>query len=194
MMRPYVGSWKRLAVHGVAAVIFGLATLVWPSISLWTLVLLWGAYAFVDGVTALSAAISDRLLVNRGWVAFCGVTSILAALVTLFWPSITAMALLVVVAAWSLLIGGSWIAFAISARKRVSGAWAIALGGVLLVALGAILIVNPAGGAIGITWAIGWFSMLFGTVELWLASVVRHETHAITRRTNARASQPVTVA
>ena len=27
MMRPYVGSWKRLAVQGVAAVLFGLATL-----------------------------------------------------------------------------------------------------------------------------------------------------------------------
>ena len=61
MMRPYVGSWKRLAVQGAAAVLFGLATLVWPSISLWTLVLLWGAFAFVDGITALSAAVA------QGW-------------------------------------------------------------------------------------------------------------------------------
>ena len=60
MMRPYVGSWKRLAVHGVAAVFFGLATLVWPSITLYALVLLWGAFALVDGITALSAAIADR--------------------------------------------------------------------------------------------------------------------------------------
>ncbi len=58
MMRPYVGSWKRLAVQGAAAVFFGLATLVWPSLSLWILVLLWGAFAFVDGITALSAAIA----------------------------------------------------------------------------------------------------------------------------------------
>ena len=120
MMRPYVGSWKRLAVHGVAAVLFGLATLVWPSITLWALVLLWGAFAFVDGVTALSAAIGDPLLVHRGWVAFWGVTGIGAGVVTFFWPSITALALLVVIATWSLLIGGSRIVFAISARKQVS--------------------------------------------------------------------------
>jgi len=82
MMRPYVGSWKRLAVQGAAALLFGLATLVWPSITLGALVLLWGAFAFVDGVTALSAAIGDPLLVHRGWVAFCGVTGIGAGLVT----------------------------------------------------------------------------------------------------------------
>ena len=58
-MGPYIGSWKRLVVHGVAAVFFGLATLVWPSITLWALVVLWGAFAFVDGVTALSAEIAD---------------------------------------------------------------------------------------------------------------------------------------
>src|SRR4029453_7514043 len=107
MMRPLIGSWKRLAVHGVAAVLFGIGTLVWPSITLWALVVLWGAYAFVDGVTALSAAISDRLLVHRGWVAFSGVPGITAGLVTLFWPSIAALALLVVIATWGLLIGGS---------------------------------------------------------------------------------------
>ena len=44
MMRPYVGSWKRLAVQGAAAVLFGLATLVWPSITLGALVLLFGAF------------------------------------------------------------------------------------------------------------------------------------------------------
>ena len=117
MMRPYVGSWKRLAVQGAAAVLFGLATLVWPSITLSVLVLLWGAFAFVDGVTALSAAIGDPLLVHRGWVAFWGVTGIGAGLVTFFWPSITALALLAVIATWSLLIGGSRIAFAISSAQ-----------------------------------------------------------------------------
>ena len=190
MMRPYIGSWKRLAVHGVAAILFGLATLVWPDVSLWALVVLWGAFAFVDGVTALSAAIADPLLVHRGWVAFWGVTSIGAGLVTFFWPSITALALLVVIATWSLIIGGTRIVFAISNRKQMSGTWSVALSGALLVLLGVLLIVSPGDGAIGITWAIGWLAMLFGTTELWLASVVRHETHQGTRSVGIRASQP----
>jgi uncharacterized membrane protein HdeD (DUF308 family) len=190
MMRPYVGSWKRLAVHGVAAVLFGLGTLVWPGITLWSLVLLWGAFAFVDGVTALSAAFTDQLLVHRGWVAFSGLTGIAAGIVTFLWPSMTALALLVVIAIWSLLIGASRIAFAISMRKQVSGAWSIALGGALLVLLGVILVANPGAGAIGITWAIGGLAFLFGILELWVASVVRHETHELTRSPRFPASQP----
>jgi uncharacterized membrane protein HdeD (DUF308 family) len=179
MMRPYVGSWKRLAVHGVAAVFFGLAALLWPGITVYSLVLLWGAFALVDGVTALSAAIADRLLINRRWVALWGVIGIGAGIVTFLWPSMTALALLVVIASWSLLVGGSWIAFAIKTRKQVSGAWSIALGGVLLVLLGVLLVLNPGAGAIGITWAIGWLVFVFGTVELSLAWAVRRETHEL---------------
>jgi len=190
MMRPYVGSWKGLAVHGVAAVLFGLGTLVWPGVTLWALVILWGAFAFVDGVTALSASISDPLLVNRGWVAFWGVTGIAAGLVTLVWPSITALALLVVIATWALLVGGSHIAFAISARKQMPGAWTVGLGGGLLVLLGLLLVLSPGDGAIAITWAIGWLVFLFGTVELWMASVVRRETHHSSSQTTFRATQP----
>jgi uncharacterized membrane protein HdeD (DUF308 family) len=190
MMRPYVGSWKRLAVHGVAAVLFGLGTLVWPGLTLWALVILWGAFAFVDGITALSASISDPLLVNRGWVAFWGVTGIAAGIVTLVWPSITALALLVVIATWALLVGGSRIAFAISARKQMSGAWTVGLGGGLLVLLGLLLVLSPGDGAIAITWAIGWLVFLFGTVELWMASVVRRETHHSSSQTTFRTTQP----
>jgi uncharacterized membrane protein HdeD (DUF308 family) len=190
MMRPYIGSWKRLAVSGVAAVLFGLATLVWPGVTLWALVVLWGAFAFVDGITALSAAITDRLLLHRGWVAFWGLTSIAAGVVTFLWPSITALALLVVIATWALLIGISQIAFAIAARKEIPKAWSVALRGVLLVLLGVLLVISPGDGALGITWAIGWLTFLFGTVQLWLASVVRHETHELTSRTGIRTSPP----
>jgi uncharacterized membrane protein HdeD (DUF308 family) len=190
MMRPYIGSWKRLAVSGVAAVLFGLATLVWPGVTLWALVVLWGAFAFVDGITALSAAITDRLLVHRGWVAFWGLTGIAAGVVTFLWPSITALALLVVIATWALLIGISQIAFAIAARKEIPRAWSVALRGVLLVVLGVLLVISPGDGALGITWAIGWLTFLFGTVQLWLASVVRHETHELTSQTGIRTGRP----
>jgi len=179
MMRPYIGSWKRLAVHGAAAMVFGLATLVWPEISLWSLVLLWGAFAFVDGVTAVSAALADRMLIHRGWVAVRGVAGIVAVIFTLFWPSMTAVALLAVIATWSLIIGGSRIAFAISARKQLSGAGVVGIGGALLVLLGVLLLADPGAGAIGITWAIGWAAFVSGCLELWLAASVRRETRDV---------------
>lgn len=189
-MRPFVGTWRRLAVSGGAAVLFGFATIVWPQVTLWALVVLWGAFAFVDGVTALSAAITDRLLLHRGWTALRGVTGIAAGVVTFLWPSITALALLVVIAIWALLVGASQITFAIAAREEMARPWAVALGGVLLVLLGVLLLISPGDGAIGITWAIGWLAVLFGSVQLWLASAVRHEIREQTGRAGIRASRP----
>jgi uncharacterized membrane protein HdeD (DUF308 family) len=189
-MRPYIGSWKRLAVSGVAAVLFGLGTLVWPDVTLWALVVLWGAYVLVDGIAALSAAITDRFLLSRGWIAFWGVTGIVAGMVTFLWPSITAMALLAVIAAWSLIVGASQIAYAITARKQIPMAWAIGLGGALWVLLGVLLITNPGDGALAITWAIGWLAMVSGGYQLWLANVVRHESRQ-TRPTGIRTPEPV---
>ena len=189
MIRPYLGSWKRLAVHGAAAILFGLATLVWPDVSLWALVVLWGAFAFVDGVNALSAAIADPLLRHRGWAAFWGVTGIAAGVVTFVWPSITAQALLIVIATWSLLIGGSQIVLAAREHKEVSDAWAIAIGGALLVLLAVVLVIDPGAGAIGVTWAIGWFAFLFGIVQLWLAHLVHSEASELTRPTRIETSQ-----
>ncbi len=130
------------------------------------------------------------MLVHRGWVAFWGVTGIAAGVVTFLWPSITALALLVVIATWAFLIGGSRIAFAIArAQAAAAGPGPSRSAASLLVLLGVLLVVNPGAGALGITWAIGWFAVFFGATELWLASVVRHETHELTTHIGVRAAQ-----
>lgn len=52
-------NWWLFLLRGVAALIFGVLSLVWPGISLATLILLFGAYALVDGAFALAAAIVE---------------------------------------------------------------------------------------------------------------------------------------
>lgn len=193
MIRPYIGTTRQLVVRGIAAVLFGLATLVWPGITLLTLILLWGSFALVDGGTSLSAAIRDRQLRHRGWVALSGVSGIIAGLVTFVWPSITALALLFVIAAWAFAGGISLIAMAISERKRLHGEWALALMGALSVLLGAVLVISPAEGALGITWAIGWHAILSGTLSLSLAWDSRRERRPRST-TSPRAPRPEPVA
>jgi uncharacterized membrane protein HdeD (DUF308 family) len=60
----------------------------------------------------------------------------------------------------------------------------------MLVLLGILLVIRPGDGAIGITWAIGWFAFLFGGLELWLAWEVRHETHELTRQAGRGTPRP----
>jgi uncharacterized membrane protein HdeD (DUF308 family) len=59
-----VRSWKVLALRGLAGVLFGVIALLWPSITLVALVLLFGGYAMVDGLLALAAATRACRLAN----------------------------------------------------------------------------------------------------------------------------------
>jgi uncharacterized membrane protein HdeD (DUF308 family) len=57
MLPTVSGNWWALAVRGVAAVLFGLAALIWPGLTLAVLIILYGAYALVDGVFAIVAGL-----------------------------------------------------------------------------------------------------------------------------------------
>jgi uncharacterized membrane protein HdeD (DUF308 family) len=194
MTRYYVGSSRGLVLRGIVALLFGLGALVWPDVTLWTLVLMWGAFALVDGVIALTSAITDKTLLHRGWMGFWGITGIVAGAVTLLWPSITAVALLVVIAVWALFSGTSMMAMAFAEHKSITGAWLIGLTGLLTVLLGVLLLVNPAGGALAVTWAIGWFACLYGILSFALAWDVRRDAKDPARHADlgvTRSEQPI---
>ncbi len=188
-MRNYLGSPRRLALRGAAAIAFGIATLAWPGVTVWALVVLWGAYALVDGTVALTSAITDRNLPHRGWIATVGVTGIVAGIMTFVWPGITTLALLFVIAGWSLVNGFSLIAIAISERKQLTGEWVIALTGILAVLLGVVLMITPGAGALAITWAIGWWAFLSGSASLSLAWIIHRQLKGSNDHQPRRASQ-----
>ena len=165
-------NWWAVALRGLAGILFGIITFVWPGISLAALVLLFGAYAFADGVLSIVSAVRRRGA-DRWWLLLLqGILGIGAGLVTWLWPGITALALLAVIAAWALMGGALQIAAAIRLRKVISGEWLLALGGVLSMALGVLLIVFPGPGALALVW-IGAYAFVFGIVLLVLGFRLR---------------------
>lgn len=161
--------WRMLVVRGVAAVLFGTLTLITPKISLLALVMLWGAYALVDGVSNLVLATRGaRAGFRWGWLAFEGVVSIAAGVVTFVWPGITAIALLALIAAWAVVTGIAEIAAAVWLRREIRGEWLLATSGVLSIAFGVLLIVYPRSGALALAWLIGAYAVAFGALLISL--------------------------
>ena len=164
---PNVGQladrWWMLVVRGAAGVIFGVLTFVMPQVSLLALVFLWGAYAIVDGVFNVTAAVrAGRAGRHWGWLLFEGIVSIGAGVVAFAWPGITAIALLAVIAVWGVLTGFAALAAAVRLRKEIRGEWLLALSGVLSIAFGVLLVAVPSAGALALLWMIGAYAIVSG--------------------------------
>ena len=157
--------WWMLVVRGVAAVLFGIAAIVWPGISLFALVTLWGAYALVDGVFGVVlAARVGRAGERWGWLLFDGLVSVGAAAVAFFWPQITALALLTLIALWAVVTGIAQIVAAVELRRVITGEWLLVLSGLLSIAFGVLMLIFPGAGALAVVSAIGIYSIVFGVL------------------------------
>jgi uncharacterized membrane protein HdeD (DUF308 family) len=181
MLTLVPGDWRVIALRGLVAVAFGVVTLVWPGLTLWSLVILFGVYALLDGLTALAAALGDErpLRRSRGWLVFEGICGIAAGIVAFAWPDITAVALLYVIAAWAILTGIVEIAAAIALRNVLRDTWLLGLGGLASMVFGVLLVITPGAGALVITWLIGWFALFFGAMLVALAWRLRRLESAL---------------
>jgi uncharacterized membrane protein HdeD (DUF308 family) len=169
-----VGHWWALALRGVIAILFGLAALLRPDIALQALILLFGAYALVDGVFAIVGVFGGTRGGTPRWLLLLeGVVSILAGIIAFIFPGLTAIALLYLVAAWAVVTGLAEIATAIRLRQEIRGEWALILGGILSVLFGLLLAVLPGVGILSLIWLIGAYAVAFGVLLLITAFRVR---------------------
>ena len=177
-------NWWLVALRGLAAIVFGVLAFVWPAITLWALVLLFGAYMLVDGVFAIVAAVRAAGREARWWLLLIeGVLGVLAGLVAAFWPGLTALALLYFIAAWAIVSGILEIAGAIRLRREIEGEWALGLSGALSLLFGVLLVVIPApAGLLSLVWLIGAYALAFGVLLLVLAFRLRGTSEMHTPR------------
>jgi uncharacterized membrane protein HdeD (DUF308 family) len=177
-------NWWALAVRGLAAILFGILAVLWPGITLFVLVIFFGAYMLVDGIFAIVAAVRAAGEEARWWLLLIeGILGVLAGLVALLWPGLTALALLYFIAAWAIVSGVLEIVGAIRLRREIEGEWALGLSGVLSVLFGILLVVIPApAGLLSLVWLIGAYAVAFGVLLLVLAFRVRNLSRADTQR------------
>ncbi|MFC9974156.1 HdeD family acid-resistance protein [Spirillospora sp. NPDC127200] len=166
-------NWWVLALRGAFAILFGVVAWIWPGITVWALVLLFGAYALVDGVFSLVGAFTGGTGQSRGWMAVSGVAGIILGIMALAWPGVTGLVLLMLIAAWAVVTGVMEIVAAIALRKEIEGEWLYALTGAVSVLFGVLLFVWPASGALAVVWMIGFFAILFGALMLGAAFRIR---------------------
>jgi uncharacterized membrane protein HdeD (DUF308 family) len=171
LLRSLADNWWLLLLRGLAAIGFGVLAFFWPGLTLITLTWLWGAYALTDGVIAIWAAFnaSGGDAGPRWWLGLSGAVSFFAGVLAFYYTGMTTLVLLMFIAIWAIIIGAIQIWGAIALRSVLQREWLLILSGVLSIAFGVILMVQPGIGALAFVWMIAWYATFFGCLYIGLA-------------------------
>jgi uncharacterized membrane protein HdeD (DUF308 family) len=171
MLHLLARRWWALALRGLFAVVFGLLTFFVPGITLMFLVLLFGFYAILDGVFDIVSAIRAP---GHHWPLLVeGIVGIIAGVLTILWPRITAMVLLYLIAFWAIITGVLEIVAGIRLREVIANELLLILTGFISVLFGILIIVFPGAGALAIVVWIGAYALVFGIILIALAFRLR---------------------
>ena len=166
-MQQFLNHYSTMFLfRGLAALVFGVITLVWPKLTLLVLVLLFGIFAVISGITAVGIALRNRE--EHGWVVHLleGIVGILTGVVALVWPGITALAFLFLLAAWAISTGILELIAPLSFPMSVGHAVLLALAGLISVVFGVLIAFRPAVGLLTVVWLIGGYAIVFGVLHL----------------------------
>jgi uncharacterized membrane protein HdeD (DUF308 family) len=162
-LQQIIGNFRTMILfRGIAAILFGIITFVWPGITVSALVLVFGVFAVVNGITTVAAALRNTR--EHGWVLllFEGILSILAGVVALVFPGITALAFLYLLAGWAIVTGITEIVAPLSFPMSGGRAVLMILAGLASIIFGILIAGQPASGLLTVTWLISFYAIVFG--------------------------------
>lgn len=157
--------WWTLVVRGMLGTVFGILALIWPGITLATLVIFFGAYILVDGIFSIVGAIGGWGSRDDHWLLLLeGLLGVGIGILTFRAPQITAIVLLMFIAAWALATGVLEIVAAIRLRKEIKGELWLILSGMVSIVFALLLMIFPAAGALSLLWLISIYAIVFGVM------------------------------
>ncbi|NYD78250.1 HdeD family acid-resistance protein [Arthrobacter cupressi] len=154
-------SGTGLIVRGALALLLALAVAALPVATVFALAYVFGIYAMADGLANLAHYYYDPVRHSR-WSMIGGIASVAAGLVAVSWPGIVASALAFLVGIWALALGVSQVFIALEGRSTVRAWRSPALTGLVLIAFGILVLVNPGAGIVSLAWLLASFTAVAG--------------------------------
>lgn len=163
MAQPYgptveAAPWWALAIAGVISIAFGILVLIWPDITLLVLIILFGIQALVIGIANI-VAMFKAIGEHRTWWTYLaiGALSIVAGLIALAYPGVTAVVLLYVIAFWAIALGIVEVVNSFS-----TGQVMLLPLGLVGIVFGFLLLANPGAGVLAYVIVLGLFAIVRG--------------------------------
>lgn len=175
MLDDIARRWWALVLRGCAAIIFAIAAVLWPGLTITILIVLFGAYTLVNGLFTVIGAVLTLGRDRYWWLSLLdGVISLATGLVVIFWPRLTALALAYLIAAFAIATGVTQIVAAIRLRQVLTGEWILGLCGAFSILFGLLIAIFPRTGALAVIYIIAAYAILFGGLLIALGLKARN--------------------
>ena len=162
-----------LLLRGLLAIAVGIVSVAWPDITVGAFVILFAVYAFIAAVMDAARAFSSSRAGPVAGYLLLAILSAAAGVIALVWPNITALVLVLWIAAWAVVTGAVEVALAFRQGQSAGERAMWALTGLVSVALGVVLFIRPDIGALSLATVFGLFSIVYGISALMLAVQAR---------------------
>ncbi|MFI5694772.1 HdeD family acid-resistance protein [Kribbella sp. NPDC051586] len=170
----FTSSWKMMVVRGAVGIVFGIVAIAWPIETGLALMVLWGFWALLEGISLLVQAVRSGGQGSRLGRALLGLLAVIVAFFAIFSPGVTAQTLTWIFGIW-LIIRGVFEAFTAFSSYRLSPRWLLLVGAALSILLGVFFVANPGRGAVGIAVWLGLIALCWGVVFVVAGFLHRRE-------------------
>ena len=138
-----------------------------PGITFDVLVLLFGAFAFVDGILLFGFGLLAAGEHDQWWpLVLSGILGVVVGVLTLFQPAAVALGLVFVIGIWAVVTGLLEIVAAVRLRKLITTEWLMAFTGVVSIIFGVLVLAQPASGALALVYLFGFYAVLVGVLQI----------------------------
>lgn len=162
------GQWWALTIQGILAILFGIACVFWPGLTILTFVFLFGIFILVTGLISIFSGLFS--IGKNAWILtlILGLIELGVGVYMLRNPGLS-FELIVLLVGSALAVYGIFGIVITLANNEITavGKTLSIIGNTLAVVAGVMMFFQPVAGGIAFAWIIGLFALITG--PLWIA-------------------------
>jgi uncharacterized membrane protein HdeD (DUF308 family) len=152
--------WWMITLEGTIALLFGLAAIFWPGLTLVALVYVFSAYVLISGIVSIVFSLAS--IGNSAWFfrLIVGLVELGVGVYLVRHPGVSAATAILLIGFTLIFRGvlGLVYAFSSDTGNRILGV----IGGILAVIAGIVILLNPASGGVAFVWVLGLYALIVG--------------------------------
>jgi uncharacterized membrane protein HdeD (DUF308 family) len=171
-------SWPWVLALGIAALIAGLITIVWPGVTVLALVVVLGVFLLIAAGAEIGWSIAERHTQGWGFILFRGIVDLITGIVVLAWPDVTAYVLALLLGIWLFVYAAMTLWYAYQHRGERPHTGHFLAKGIAALVAAVIAVVWPGITILVVALVIGFMLVFWGAVLTRFAFVLRRQPAA----------------